>query len=135
MDVAGQRLAMNVCYEDVFGEELIHSLPQATIMANVSDDAWFGHSFAPWQHLQIAQMRALETGRWWLTDDNTAVTAVIDAKGGVVAELKPFTVGILDGEVQGMAGATPYVRWGNYAFLALAAFSLLIGIRLRRRAG
>ena len=122
---AGQRVAANVCYEDAFGEELIHALPAATLMVNVSNDAWFGDSFAPWQHMQIAQMRALETGRWWLKANNTGVTAVLDHKGRLVASLRPFTVAVLDGEAQGMTGSTPYSRWGNRAFLALALLVLL----------
>jgi len=130
--VAGQRLAVNICYEDVFGEELIHALPEATLMINVSNDAWFGDSFAPWQHHQIAQMRALETGRWWLKANNTGVTAVIDDKGRTVASLRPFTREALHSEAQGMTGATPYSRWGNAAFLVLAVASLL-GAWLRRR--
>jgi len=133
INVAGQKVAMNICYEDVFGEELIYALPAATLMANVSNDAWFGDSFAPWQHLQIAQMRALETGRWWLKDNNTGITAVLDEKGQVVTRLAPFTAGTLNSEVQGMAGATPYVRWGNRAFLALSLLSLLLVVWLKRR--
>jgi apolipoprotein N-acyltransferase len=129
---AGQRIAANVCYEDAFGEELIHALPAATLMVNVSNDAWFGDSFAPWQHLQIAQMRALESGRWWLKANNTGITAVLDEKGKVVASLKPFRAGVLDAEAQGMTGATPYSRWGNRAFLILAALSLA-GAWVRRR--
>lgn len=135
LSIAGQRVAVNVCYEDVFGEELIDALPTATLMVNVSNDAWFGDSFAPWQHLQIAQMRALETGRWWLKDNNTGVTAILDQKGRVVSRLKPFRPGILNGAVQPMTGETPFVRWGNLAFLALAALSLLAVLGLDRRAG
>jgi apolipoprotein N-acyltransferase len=123
--VGDQRIAANICYEDVFGEELIHALPEATLMLNISNDGWFGDSFAPWQHHQIAQMRALETGRWWLKSNNTGVTAVIDAQGRTVASLKPFTTDALHGEVQGMTGATPYSRWGNALFLALAGAALL----------
>jgi len=134
LDVAGQRVAMNVCYEDVFGEELIHALPAATLMANVSNDAWFGDSFAPWQHLQIAQMRALETGRWWLKDNNTGITAVLDHKGRVVASLKPFTTDVLHSEAHGMTGATPFVHWGNRAFLALMGLCLLTAVGLSRLA-
>ncbi|TCJ12977.1 apolipoprotein N-acyltransferase [Parasulfuritortus cantonensis] len=127
-----QRIAANVCYEDVFGEELRHALPEATLMVNVSNDAWFGDSYAPWQHHQIAQMRALETGRWWLKVNNTGVTAILDAKGRTVASLKPFSTGILDGAVQGMTGSTPYARWGNGAFLALVSVALaLCGRRAR----
>lgn len=132
---ASQRIAANVCYEDAFGEELIHALPAASLMVNVSNDAWFGDSFAPWQHLQIAQMRALETGRWWLRANNTGITAVLDAKGRVVASLEPFTVGRLDSAAQGMAGATPYSRWGNAAFLLLAALSIALAAWRLRRAG
>jgi len=132
LSAAGQRIAANVCYEDAFGEELIHALPAATLMVNVSNDAWFGDSFAPWQHLQIAQMRALETGRWWLKDNNTGITAVLDEKGRVVASLKPFSAGVLDSEAQGMTGATPYSRWGNWAFLILTALALLGSTLLSR---
>lgn len=131
---AGQRIAANVCYEDAFGEELIHALPEATLMVNVSNDAWFGDSFAPWQHLQIAQMRALETGRWWLKANNTGITAVLDEKGNVVASLRPFTAGVLDGVAQGMAGATPYSRWGNGAFLVLVLGALVGAYAWRRKA-
>ena len=133
MAVAGQRVAMNICYEDVFGEELIHALPEATLMANVSNDAWFGDSFAPWQHLQIAQMRALETGRWWLKDNNTGITAILDEKGRVVDHLPPFTRATLHGQAQGMSGLTPFARWGNGAFLTLAGISLLVSFWLSRR--
>lgn len=133
MAVAGQRVAVNICYEDVFGEELLSALPAATLLANVSNDAWFGDSLAPWQHLQIAQMRALETGRWWLKANNTGITAILNEKGEEVARLTPFTAGVLEGAAQGMTGATPYVRWGNRAFLALAALALTAAGWLARR--
>ncbi len=126
MAVGGQRVAVNVCYEDVFGEELIHALPEATLMVNVSNDAWFGDSLAPWQHLQISQMRALETGRWWLRANNTGITAILDERGRVQAQLPPFTTGALHGTAQGHGGLTPYARWGNGGALTLAALALLI---------
>jgi len=126
MLAAGQRVAANVCYEDVFGEELIHALPAAGLMANVSNDAWFGHSFAPWQHLQIGQMRALETGRWWLRANNTGITAILDERGRVRARLEPFTTGNLEGTAQPRSGLTPYARWGNGGFLLLAGLALLL---------
>jgi apolipoprotein N-acyltransferase len=124
MTVAGQRVAVNVCYEDVFGDELIHALPTATLMVNVSNDAWFGDSFAPWQHLQISQMRALETGRWWLRANNTGITAILDERGHVRDHLPPFTTGALHGMAQGHTGLTPYARWGDAGLLALAALAL-----------
>jgi apolipoprotein N-acyltransferase len=135
MRVAGQRVAVNICYEDVFGEELIHALPEATLMANASNDAWFGDSLAPWQHLQIGQMRALETGRVWLKANNTGITAIIDERGHVLKRLEPFTEAVLVGQAQGRQGLTPYARWGNLAYLGLALASLLLAWRLGRPRG
>ncbi len=125
MAVAGERVAVSVCYEDVFGSELLHALPAATLMVNVSNTAWFGDSLAPWQHLQIGQMRALETGRWWLRATNTGITAILDERGRVHARLEPFTTAALHGTAQGRAGLTPYARWGDAGLLAAAALALL----------
>ena len=117
--IGGQRVAANICYEDAFGEEIIRQLPEASVLVNVSNLAWFGDSFAPWQHAQMSQMRALETGRMMLRATNTGVTAIIDARGHVLASLPPFTTGSLSGSIQGYAGSTPYVRWGNAPVLTL----------------
>lgn len=131
--IAGQQVAVNICYEDVFGEEIIRALPQATLLVNMSNTAWFGDSLAQPQHLQISQMRALESGRPMLRATNTGMTAVIAPDGRVQAALPPFTTGVLMAEVQGYQGMTPYARWGNWAalglMLLLAAFSR---IRARR---
>jgi apolipoprotein N-acyltransferase len=135
LDVAGQRVALNVCYEDAFGPEIIRQLPEATLLANVSNVAWFGDSAAPAQHLRIARMRALETGRTMLRATNTGVTAVVDPRGTVTARLPPFTEGVLEARVQGRTGATPYVRAGDAPVVALAG--LIAGAALvlgRRRA-
>lgn len=121
LNVAGQQVAINVCYEDVFGEEIIRQLPQATLLANFSNDAWFGESIAIKQHLQISQMRALETGRYMLRATNTGVTAVINQRGQVLAQAPEFTTMALHHAVQGYSGATPYVRWGNAMVLGIAA--------------
>jgi apolipoprotein N-acyltransferase len=123
--VAGQRVAANICYEDVFGEELIAAAREATLMVNVSNDAWFGPSAAPWQHLQIAQMRALETGRWQMRANNTGITAVLDAQGAVVKQLPPFQLGVLETVAEGRNGLTPYLRWGNVPVWLLAGLLLL----------
>lgn len=117
--VGGQRVAANICYEDAFGAEIIRQLPEATVLVNVSNLAWFGDSFAPWQHAQMSQMRALETGRMMLRATNTGVTAIIDAKGRMLANLPLFTAGSLTGTIQGYAGSTPYLRWGNAPVLVL----------------
>lgn len=123
--IAGQKIAANICYEDVFGEALIADARAATLMVNVSNDAWFGDSAAPWQHLQIAQMRALETGRWQLRANNTGITAVLDAHGAVVAQLPPFRPGVLEAVAEGRSGLTPYLRWGNGPIWGLAGLLLL----------
>lgn len=130
--LAGQKIALDICYEDAFGEEIIRVLPDATLLANISNIAWFGDSLAPRQHLQMSQLRALETGRMMLRATNTGMTAMIDHHGRVVAELPAFTRGALEGSAQGRSGATPYVRWGNAPLLLLALFACgLYALRYR----
>jgi len=130
---AGQKLAVNICYEDVFGEERIAAARASTLLVNVSNDAWFGASLAPEQHLQIGAMRSLEAGRWQLRANNTGITAILDQRGQVRARLEPFIQGRLEGMAQGRAGATPYLLWGNWP--ALAAMLLLLGLAWRRSRG
>jgi apolipoprotein N-acyltransferase len=130
--VAGQRIAVNICYEDAYGGELIRQLPEATLLVNVSNVAWFGDSLAPAQHLQIARARALETGRMHLTSTNTGITAAIGADGRVRARLPQFVEGRLDVEVQGYSGATPYARFGDAPALALAALLLALAALVAR---
>jgi apolipoprotein N-acyltransferase len=134
LSVAGQKVAVNICYEDVFGEEIIRALPQATLLVNVTNDAWYGNSFAALQHNQIAQMRALETGRVMLRATNTGVTSVIDRDGRVLKMLPQHEEGTLTAEVQGYAGSTPYVRFGNALVLGLTGLMLAAGV-IRGRAG
>ncbi len=135
--VAGQRVAVNICYEDAFGDEIARSLPEATLLVNVSNVAWFGDSLAPSQHLQIARLRAIETGRMHLSATNTGVTAAIDRHGRVLAQLPQFAAGRLEIGAQGYAGATPYVRLRDWptliaALLALASASLIAAAKRSR---
>jgi apolipoprotein N-acyltransferase len=130
MQVAGEKVAVNICYEDVFGEEIIRQLPTATLLVNVSNDAWYGNSYAADQHMQFSQARALETGRMMLRATNTGATAIIDAKGHILAHAPHFVQTTLDGTVQGYTGSTPYVRWGNWPFVL---FSFVIIAVLWRR--
>jgi apolipoprotein N-acyltransferase len=134
--VAGQRVAVNICYEDAFGDEIIRQLPQATLLVNVSNVAWFGDSLAPAQHLQIARLRAIETGRMHLTATNSGITAAIDRDGSVPLQLPQFEEGRLVVAAQGYAGATPYVRLGDWPALLLALLVLCLAAglpALRRR--
>lgn len=134
MPLAGQRVASNICYEDVFGEEIIASVKGdvtgggASILVNVSNLAWFGDSWSLRQHLQISRMRALETARPMLRATNTGMTAAIAADGTVRAALQPHVKGVLDVEVQGMAGLTPYVRWANLPILLWCALLIAVAI-------
>jgi apolipoprotein N-acyltransferase len=123
--VAGQRIAVNICYEDVFGEEIIRQLPAATLLANFTNDAWWGESIASEQHLQMARMRSQETGRTMLRATNTGVSAIIDPRGRVVRRVPQFVTAVLEGEAQGYTGATPYIMAGNWPFLMLASGALL----------
>jgi apolipoprotein N-acyltransferase len=115
--VAGQKVAVNICYEDVFGEEIILQLPEATLLVNTSNDAWYGESLAAYQHLQMSQARALETGRMMLRATNTGATAIIDHRGELVAHAPHFATETLTGDAQGYTGSTPYVRLGNWPFI------------------
>jgi apolipoprotein N-acyltransferase len=132
MAVKDQWVMPNICYEDLFGEEIVQQLRAqsatqqgaANILLNVSNLAWYGDSIAIPQHLQISQMRSLETGRPMLRSTNTGATAIIDARGQVVARLETLTRGTLAGEVQGMRGLTPYIRFGNWLWMLLAAMAL-----------
>ncbi len=136
--VAGQRFAFDVCYEDLFGEEIARSVRPAegaTVLVNVSNIAWFGNSHALPQHLAIARMRAIETARPMLRATNTGVTAAIDHRGRVHARLPAYQRGVLDVRVQGTRGYTPYVLAGTLAPAGLLAALLLTGLAGRRVAG
>lgn len=126
MPIAGEKVAINICYEDVFGEEIIRQLPTATLLVNVSNDAWYGESYAAHQHLQFSQARALETGRMMLRATNTGATAIIDHKGYVTAHAPHFVQATLNGTAQGYAGSTPYVRWGNWPVILLCFLAIIL---------
>lgn len=135
LSVAGQRVAVNICYEDVFGEEIIMSLPEATLLVNVTNDAWYGHSHAAAQHNQISQVRALESGRMMLRATNTGVTSIIAVNGKVIKQLPQHQQAVLQGMAQGYQGMTPYARWGNAAVLLLIALMLAGAWVCLRRVG
>ena len=132
--VAGQTLGISICYEDAFARDVHRTLPDATLLVNVSNDAWFGRSAAAAQHLQLAQMRAIEFARPMLRANNTGITAVIDAQGRVTAELPSWEVGILEAQVSGHKGYTPYMMWGDLPVLLvfLASLGIATAQRLRR---
>jgi apolipoprotein N-acyltransferase len=124
MQLAGQRIAVNICFEDLFGEEIIAAWHdpalEPTLLLNLSNLAWFDGSIALPQHLQISRMRALETGRPLLRATNTGATAIIDPHGRVLAQLPFSQSASLSGRVSGFSGRTPYVRFGDTPALLLA---------------
>jgi apolipoprotein N-acyltransferase len=131
MQIAGQRIAVNICYEDLFGAEIRQAwrdpAQAPTLLLNLSNLGWFDDSLALPQHLQISRLRALETGRPVLRATNTGATAIIDAQGRVVAQLPHLTRGVLGGELHGHGGITPYLRWGDTPALAAILLGLLAG--------
>ena len=136
---AGQRVAANICYEDLFGEELAASFrdpAQApTILVNLSNIGWFGDTVAIDQHLQISRLRALELGRPMLRATNTGATAAIDHRGVVTHQLPRLTQGRLVAQVEGRDGLTPYARWaGRWGLwpvwgLCMAVVAVIVGLR------
>ena len=126
--VKDQLVLPNICYEDVFGEEIAYQLRAAprpaTMLLNMSNLSWYGQSSAVPQHLQISRMRTLETGRPMLRSTNDGATAVIDHRGQVTHLLPFYTEGMLTATVRGTTGMTPYIRFGNPGFLLLSALAL-----------
>ncbi|WP_029147155.1 apolipoprotein N-acyltransferase [Methylophilus sp. 5] len=129
--IAGQKVGVNICYEDVFGDEIAQQLPQAELLVNISNDAWYGQSFAADQHMQFSQVRAIETGRMVLRSTNTGATAIIDTHGQVLQHVAHDQAVILTGDAQSYSGQTPFVWWGNWAFLVLSVGGLLLIWRRR----
>ena len=124
--------AISICYDDAFGLEVIRQLPAAHYLVNVSNDAWFGDSWAPVQHQEIARLRALETDRHLLRSTNTGVTSSIDRLGVVQASAAQFEATVLDVEIQPRQGETFFVRFGNapmFVFLLLCWAYLLFQAR------
>ena len=107
---AGLSLGMAICYEVAYPRAVARQARHAALLATVSNDTWFGASIGPPQHLQIARMRALETGRFLLRATNNGVTAIVDDRGAVVARLPRFAAGVLTGEAYATTGATPFAR-------------------------
>lgn len=137
LEVKGRPVGSSICYEIVLGAQVARDLPQATLLLNVSNDAWFGDTIAAHQHLEIARMRTRETARPLVRATNTGITAVIDARARVQARLPQFEPGVLRATVQPRQGATPYARWRDAPVwalvVAMAAAGLLLGRGRRQR--
>ena len=133
LKVANQYAGISICFEDAFGEEVINALPKATMLVNVSNDAWFDNSWAPPQHLQMARMRALETGRPMLRATNTGITAIIDEKGRIVKKAPQFEVASISATIQPRTGMTLYAITANWLVVMSALLVLAFSVwRMKR---
>ena len=125
LGLAGQRISVSICYEDAYPGQLRTATLESTLLATVTNDAWFGRSGARYQHLQIARMRALESRRFMLRAANDGVTAIIDPFGELAAQAPEFAPAVLRGAVQPRSGTTPYLRTGDWPILAVVVLLLL----------
>ncbi|MFZ9036178.1 MAG: apolipoprotein N-acyltransferase [Francisellaceae bacterium] len=126
LEMNGISVALFICYEIAYPKEVRDQLQNAGLIAVISDDAWFGNSLAPWQHLEISQMRAIENGRFVLQTTNNGITAIIDPKGQITARLKPNTQDILHGKVYSYHGKTPWLYLGMIPLYCLMILFLVI---------
>jgi len=133
LEAAGQRISASVCYEDAYGATQLPALRTATLLVNVTNDAWFGHSSARYQHLQISRMRAMEAGRPMVRAANDGVSAVIDQHGTIVRSAPEYEVNVMRAELQPRIGLTPYARGGNWPVVCLSLVFCLGSAYLRRR--
>ena len=125
-------IAPSICYEDIFGSELLRYFPEANLLVNITNNAWFGKSFASEQHFQMSRMRAIETGRYLLRATNTGVTAIVGPHGNVRERAESFKYSLLLGTYEPMIGSTPYIKYGNSLIVVLMILSLFLGYLLIR---
>ena len=133
INIGEYQAQVSICYEDVFGEEIIEDLPAADFLINVTNDGWFSHSLQPYQHMQIARLRALETGRYLLRATNTGVTGIVNEQGHVIASVAAYEQGVAKGKVKILQGTTPFVEYGNMINLGFIIFVLLVSYLFARR--
>ena len=122
------QMAMAICYEVAYGESMRAKSADSAVLATISNDTWFGDSLGPKQHMQLAQLRAKENGRWMLRATNNGITAIVDHRGGITAVLPQFEADTLTGEFAVMQGTTPYTDYGSWPFFVLLLLCLVPAI-------
>ena len=132
LQVKNKQVGVPICYEVAYPGSPRRYAKNKKNLLKVYNDAWFGTSAGPLQHLQMVQMRSIETCRLFMRATNTGVTAIINDKGNIVAKAPAFERTVLRGEIQSRVGNTPFMRWGSYPILALAALLLLISWLVRK---
>ncbi len=133
LQVRGHNLGAAVCYEVAYPDTTRKNAIGTDFLLTISNDAWFGTSAGPLQHLQMVQMRSLENGRWFMRATNTGVTAIIDHKGRIVARAPQFERTVLRGHIQARVGNTPFMRFGHYPILIIIALLLLLSYLGKRK--
>ena len=133
LQARGHSIAPYICYEVVYPEFATKLAAQSDILLTISNDTWFGRSIGPLQHLQMAQMRALEAGRWMIRGTNNGVSVLVDPFGQITAEIPQFEQAILHGQVVPMQGLTPYLRFGSWPLSILCTLLLLFTARQKRK--
>ncbi|MEM7401363.1 MAG: apolipoprotein N-acyltransferase [Pseudomonadota bacterium] len=128
----GHPVGTSICYEAVYGNEVIRALPEAKFLVNVSNDAWFGDSLAPHQHLEITRSRAVETGRFLLRATNTGISAIINPKGEIIDKSVQFQGDVIRAVIYPYSGMTLYVRWGNWGIILIIMACLLLVLSYQR---
>ena len=121
-------MAPSICYEDIFGSDLLDFFPQSDVLINVTNNAWFGKSIASAQHFQMSRMRAIESGRYLLRSTNTGISAIIDPKGNINETSRPYQYAVITGNFYSMEGRTPYMLWGDAFSLILSIFLMTMGL-------
>ncbi|NNM00907.1 MAG: apolipoprotein N-acyltransferase, partial [Gammaproteobacteria bacterium] len=130
----GLPVGVSICYEDAYASEVGRALPEAALLVNLSNDAWFGTSVAPPQHLQIARMRAIEASRYLVRATNNGISAVLNQHGVEIARIDQFMKDTATASVVPLAGRTPFTRFGNALVLLLSLGVLAAGFSAARRA-
>jgi apolipoprotein N-acyltransferase len=130
LQAGGYKFSTSICYEDAFGSEAIRHLDESAYLVNLTNDAWFGRSFEPHQHLQMARMRAIETGRYMLRATNTGLTAIIAPNGKVIQQAPLFETVAITGNIYPMRGLTPYARLGDHAIIGFLTALLIVLLRI-----
>jgi apolipoprotein N-acyltransferase len=133
IEVLNHPIATLICYELAYPELLRAQLPAAEWIVSISDDGWFGHSFAMYQHLQMAQALSLQMGRYQVVANNDGLSSVINEKGDIMASLPAFSSGRLEANLYPATGASPWVKWGDNPVLILISVIILLAMILRIR--
>ena len=130
---AGTRLALGICYEDAYGTADLAAVRDAGMLVNVTNDAWFGHSWARFQHFQMSRMRAIEAQRPLVRAANDGISGLVGPRGEIRGEAAQFVPTVLRGTVQPRSGLPPYIRFGNWPIVVLGLLGAGLAAGFKRR--